>query len=72
MNIKPIRTKDDYKAAMTRISELTSGDSDALHAIEFDELEVLTMLSEAYENVHYKIDAQVQQKQLNLEWKSLD
>lgn len=57
MNIKPIRTKDDYKAAMTRISELTSGDSDALPDIEFDELEILTILAEAYENVYYKIEA---------------
>lgn len=57
MNIKPIRTKDDYKAAMTRISELTSGDSDALPDIEFDELEILTTLAEAYESVHYKIEA---------------
>ena len=47
MNIKPIRTKDDYKAAMARISELTSGDPDALPDIEFDELEVLTILAEA-------------------------
>ncbi|GLR74235.1 helix-turn-helix domain-containing protein [Aliivibrio sifiae] len=57
MNIKPIRTKDDYKAAMARISELTSGDPDALPDIEFDELEILTTLAEAYESVHYKIEA---------------
>lgn len=57
MNIKPIRTKDDYRAAMARISELTSGDTDALPDIEFDELEILTTLSEAYENVYYKIEA---------------
>ena len=60
MNIKPIRTKDDYKAAMARISELTSGDPDAQPDIEFDELEILTTLAEAYENVHYKIEAQIQ------------
>lgn len=29
MNIKPIKTKDDYKAAMARICELTSSDPDA-------------------------------------------
>ncbi|WP_255458573.1 hypothetical protein [Aliivibrio sp. SR45-2] len=49
MNIKPIRTKDDYKAAMARISELTSGDPDALPNHEFDELEIITTLVEAYE-----------------------
>lgn len=50
MNIKSIQTKGDYKAAMTRISELTSGDPDALPDIEFDELEILTTLAEAYES----------------------
>ncbi|MUK31899.1 hypothetical protein GNP44_17660 [Aliivibrio fischeri] len=54
MNIKLIRTKDDYKAVMVRISELTSGDPDALPDNEFDELEMLTKLAEAYENGHYK------------------
>ncbi|MUI53383.1 hypothetical protein [Aliivibrio fischeri] len=54
MNIKPIRTKDDYKAAMARISELTSSDPDALPDNEFDELEMLTALAEVYENEHYK------------------
>ncbi|WP_081249176.1 hypothetical protein [Aliivibrio fischeri] len=54
MNIKSIKTKDDYKAAMARISELTNSDSDALPDNEFDELEVLTALTEAYENGHYK------------------
>ncbi|WP_375322274.1 type II toxin-antitoxin system HigA family antitoxin [Aliivibrio logei] len=57
MNIKPIRTKDDYTAAMARISRLTSGDPDALPDIEFDELEILTTLAEAYESVHHKIEA---------------
>ncbi|KLU80106.1 hypothetical protein AB192_05295 [Aliivibrio fischeri] len=57
MNIKPIRTEDDYKAAMARISELTSSDPDALLDNEFDELEVLTALAEAYENEYYKNEA---------------
>lgn len=57
MNIKPIRTKDDYKATMVRISELTNSDPDALPDNEFDELEMLTVLAEAYENGHYKNEA---------------
>ncbi len=57
MNIKPIRTKDAYTAAMARISELTSDDLDALPDIEFDELEILTTLAKAYESVLYKIEA---------------
>ncbi|MUK65109.1 hypothetical protein [Aliivibrio fischeri] len=57
MNIKPIRTKDDYKAVMVRISELTSSDPDALPDNEFDELEILTALADVYENGHYKNEA---------------
>ncbi|MBP3141687.1 hypothetical protein IZT73_20105 [Aliivibrio fischeri] len=57
MNIKSIKTKDDYKAAMARISELTSSDPDALPDNEFDELEMLTKLAEVYENIHYRIEA---------------
>ncbi|MUK69690.1 hypothetical protein [Aliivibrio fischeri] len=57
MNIKPTKTKDDYKAAMVRISELTNSDPDALPDNDFDELKVLTALVEAYENGHYKNEA---------------
>ena len=57
MNIRPIRTNIDYKLAMTRISELTKGDPDSLPDSQFDELEILTTLTDAYENLHYKIDA---------------
>ncbi|OEE10358.1 hypothetical protein A1Q3_02105 [Aliivibrio fischeri ZF-211] len=57
MNIKPIRAKDDYKAAIARICELTSSDPDALPDNEFDELEMLTALAEVYENEYYKNEA---------------
>jgi len=57
MNIKPIRTDNDYNITMARISKLTSHDPDALPDNEFDELEILTTLVEAYENIHYKIEA---------------
>ncbi|PSV92414.1 helix-turn-helix domain-containing protein [Photobacterium iliopiscarium] len=56
MNIKPIRTNIDYKIAMARISELTEGDPDSLPDSQFDELEILTTLTDAYENIHHKID----------------
>lgn len=48
MNIKPIRTNIDYTAAMARISELTKGDPDSLSDSQFDELEILTTLADAY------------------------
>ncbi|KAE8175596.1 helix-turn-helix domain-containing protein [Photobacterium carnosum] len=56
MNIRPIRTNIDYKIAMARISELTKGDPDSLPDSQFDELEILTTLTDAYENIHHKID----------------
>ncbi|MDD9173641.1 hypothetical protein PVK63_02055 [Aliivibrio sp. S2TY2] len=40
---------------MARISELTSGDPDALPDIEFDELEILTDQVEECENEHCKV-----------------
>lgn len=54
MNIKPIRTEQDYKNALQRIDVLM----DALpNTQEFDELEILATLVDVYEEVHYAIDA---------------
>lgn len=54
MNIKPIKTEQDYESALQRVDVLM----DAVpQSDEFDELEVLTTLIEAYEAKHYKIDA---------------
>ncbi len=53
MEIKPIKTKSDYDAAMRRIEAVwgaTAGTS------ESDELDVLVTLAEAYEREHYPID----------------
>jgi HTH-type transcriptional regulator/antitoxin HigA len=53
MEIKPIKTKADYRAALKEI--------EALMAAEFDtpdgeRLDVLVMLVEAYENKHYRLE----------------
>ena len=54
MNIKPIKNEQDYESALQRVDVLM----DAMpESEEFDELEVLTTLIEAYETKHYKIDA---------------
>lgn len=54
MNIKPIKNEQDYESALQRVEVLM----DAVpNSEEFDELEVLTTLIEAYEAKHYKIDA---------------
>ena len=52
MIIKPIRTKRDYEQAMSRLEEIF----DAKRGTpEGDELEVLGMLIEQYENEHFPI-----------------
>lgn len=54
MQIKPIKTEQDYESVLQRIEALM----DALpESEEFDELDVLSTLAEAYEAKHYKIDA---------------
>ena len=56
MNIKPIRSEKNYRAALKRIDELIALDpkegTDA-----FDELDLISTLVESYENIHYPIDA---------------
>lgn len=54
MNIKPIKTKTDYKAALRRIAAL--GDAKP-KTPEGDELDVLVTLVSAYEDAHYPIPA---------------
>jgi len=53
MKIKPIRTEEDYEEALTEIESLMEATPDS---DDFDKLEVLTMLVENYEAVHYAID----------------
>ena len=55
MEIRPIRTRDDYKAAMREVSayfdnEPTPGTPDG------DRFEILLTLVEAYESKHYPIE----------------
>ena len=52
MEIKPVRTKKDYDAAMKEIDRLFSADPGTR---EGDRLEVLATLIEAYEEKHHRI-----------------
>jgi HTH-type transcriptional regulator/antitoxin HigA len=54
MNIKPIKTEQDYLNMLNRIENLMDAKPDTP---QMDELEVLTTLIEAYEEQNYKIDA---------------
>lgn len=55
MEIRPIRTEDDYKAAMREISAFFD-DEPELGSPEGDRFEVLLTLVEAYEARHFPID----------------
>jgi HTH-type transcriptional regulator / antitoxin HigA len=52
MNIKPIKTEPDYKQALARIEELWDAEPNTKKG---DELSVLAILAENYENEKYKI-----------------
>lgn len=54
MELKPIRTKTEYKAALHEIEGLMDA---AAGTPEADKLEVLAMLVEQYEAKHYPIQA---------------
>jgi len=54
MNIKPIKTKADYEAALKEIERLFEAEPGTPQG---DRLEVLTTLVEAYENKHFAIPA---------------
>ncbi|WP_137895187.1 transcriptional regulator [Ramlibacter sp. 2FC] len=52
MNIKPIRTKADHRAALQRIEALWDAPAKSPEA---DELEVLSLLVEEYEKTHIAV-----------------
>ena len=52
--LKPIKTKKDYEAALSRSYELMQKNLKTRSA-EADELEVLSMLVEVYEKKHYPV-----------------
>lgn len=56
MNIRPIHTPADYKAALKDVSALTDRDP-APGTPQGDRLDVLTTLIQAYEARHFPIDA---------------
>lgn len=53
MNIKPLKTKKDYNLAMSRLEKIFDSRSGTP---EGDELEILGILIEKYESLHYPID----------------
>lgn len=53
MEIKPIKTKADYRAALKEIETLMAAERDTP---EGERLDVLVTLVEAYERKHYQLD----------------
>jgi antitoxin component HigA of HigAB toxin-antitoxin module len=53
MNITPIRTKADHKAALKEIESQVGAKA---HTAEEDRLDVLVTLVEAYERAHFPMD----------------
>jgi HTH-type transcriptional regulator / antitoxin HigA len=54
MKVKPIRTKKEHKEALLRIQELFDLDPKEGSA-QFDELELLAMVVEEYEDIHHPV-----------------
>ena len=54
MDIRPIRTKTDYRSALKKIESLMGARRDTPGG---ERLDVLVTLVEAYERVHYPLDA---------------
>ena len=53
MKIKPIKTEQDYEQTLERLEEIFDSKAGTK---EGDELEILGMLIESYENEHFPID----------------
>lgn len=53
MNIKPIKTKQDYNEALNRIDKIFDAEPNTKLG---DELDILVTLVERYEKEHYPID----------------
>ncbi len=75
MNIKPIRTEEDYNNALERLELIFDA---PIHSKEGDEAEILSLLIENYENMHYPIDApdpidaiKIRMEEMNLKQKDL-
>jgi HTH-type transcriptional regulator / antitoxin HigA len=55
MDIRPLRTEEDYKAALAAVSALVDADP-AAGTPEGDRLEILSLLVERYEDEHFPLE----------------
>lgn len=75
MDLKPIKTEQDYRKALERLDVIFDAPTDTK---EGDEAEILSLLIENYENEHYPIDApdpieaiKIRMEELNMRQKDL-
>ncbi|NBC58627.1 MAG: transcriptional regulator [Bacteroidetes bacterium] len=75
MELKPIKTDQDYRQALKRLEEIFDAPTDTK---EGDEAEILSLMIENYENEHYPIEApdpieaiKIRMEELNLRQKDL-
>ena len=54
MNIKPIKTEQDYDRALQRLEVIFDA---PINSVESSEADILSLLIEDYENQYYPIDA---------------
>lgn len=65
MNIKPIKSEKDYTEAMKRLEVIFDVKKGSA---EGDELEILGILVDQYENEHFQSPYPIQSRQSNSEW----
>lgn len=53
MNIRPIKTEEDYEWGLTRINELMDAESDSTEEVELD---ILATLMDEYESKNFPVD----------------
>jgi len=75
MNIKPIKTEEDYQKALKRLEAIFDAPE---NTPEGDEAEILSLLIENFENQHYPIEApdpieaiKIRMEEMNLKQKDL-
>ena len=75
MNIKPIKTEQDYEKALRRLEKIFDASPETK---EGDEAEILSMLIENYENQYYPIEApdpieaiKIRMEEMNIKQKDL-
>ncbi len=75
MNIKPLKTEQDYEKALERLEIIFDAPA---NSAEGDEAEILSILIDNYENEHYPIEApdpieaiKIRMEEMNLKQKDL-